>query len=584
MLSITDRVLLMIRNLPVTFWSLLFLSLTACTSRTGETSSIATDSVTVMKGQTAFLQNCSACHNFRQDGIGPQLGGITQKVSAEWIKNFIKNPQEMINAGDEHAQNLYKKYNTVMPSFGHLAEEDLQGIVAFLNTQKSTEQHNETGGIEPLKNPIPDTIKLSDLVVGLKLVTQIPASDEKSPLTRITKLDFQPNTDKLFILDLRGKLYQLQNNKPMVYMDMAKVKTAFVNKPGLATGFGSFAFHPDFAKNGLLYTTHTEPPATAKADFGYADSIKVTLQWVLSEWKTETPEALPFSGKSRELLRVNVVSGIHGVQEITFNPLAKPRDEDYGLLYIGIGDGGSVENGFPFLAHSTDKVWGSILRIDPAGNNSANGRYGIPKGNPFVKMKKSVNMLGEIYAYGFRNPHRITWSQSGLLLSCNVGHGNIESLDIILPGHDYGWPIREGNFVLNPFGDMNKIYPLPSDDEIYNITYPVAEYDHDEGKAISGGFEYTGTSLPLLKGKYFFGDIPIGRLFFVDVADLKLGSQAVIKEWKVSLDGKVKSLADITGSQRVDLHFGKDRQGELYIMTKPDGKVYKLASAAIKHQ
>jgi glucose/arabinose dehydrogenase/cytochrome c2 len=547
-----------------------------------DTVSIATDSTSIVNGQTVFLQTCSACHNFRQDGIGPQLGGITEKASVEWIKSFIKDPQGMIKSGDERAETLFKKYNTVMPSFGHLTEDDLQGIIAFLNIQKSTEQHDEAGGIGSLKNPIPDSIKLSDLVVGLKLVTQIPASDEKTPLTRITKLDFQPNTNKLFVVDLRGKLYQLQGEKPMVYMDMAKVKAAFVNKPGLATGFGSFAFHPDFAKNGLLYTTHTEPPATAKADFGYVDSIKVTLQWVLSEWKTETPDAFPFSGKSRELLRVNVVSGIHGVQEITFDPLAKPGDEDYGLLYIGIGDGGSVENGFPFLAHSTDKVWGSILRIDPAGHNSANGKYGIPKNNPSVKRNGNSKMLGEIYAYGFRNPHRITWSKSGLMLSCNVGHGNIEALNIILPGHDYGWPIREGSFVLNPLGDMNKIYPLPSDDSIYNITYPVAQYDHDEGKAISGGFEYTGASLPILNGKYFFGDIPIGRLFYVEVADLKLGNQAVIKEWKVSIDGKIKSLAEITGSQRVDLHFGRDRQGELYMMTKPDGKVYKLASAAAR--
>ena len=161
-------------------------------------------------------------------------------------------------------------------------------------------------------------------------------------------------------------------------MDMAKLKPKFINEPGLATGFGSFAFHPDFAKNGLLYTTHTEAPNSGKADFTYADSIKVTLQWVLTEWKADDPNAPTFSGTSRELLRVNMVSGIHGVQEITFNPLAKPGDEDYGLLYIGIGDGGAVEEGYPFIAHSKEKIWGTIIRIDPAGRNSANGQYGIP--------------------------------------------------------------------------------------------------------------------------------------------------------------------------------------------------------------
>ena len=104
----------------------------------------------------------------------------------------------------------------------------------------------------------------------------------------------------------------------MVYMDMAKLKPKFINEPGLATGFGSFAFHPDFAKNGLLYTTHTEAPGSGKADFGYADSIKVTVQWVLTEWKTKNPGAATFSGTSRELFRVNMVTGIHGVQEINF--------------------------------------------------------------------------------------------------------------------------------------------------------------------------------------------------------------------------------------------------------------------------
>ena len=103
----------------------------------------------------------------------------------------------------------------------------------------------------------------------------------------------------------------------MLYLDMVKEKPKFIHRPGLATGFGSFAFHPEFQKNGLLYTTHVESPGSGKADFAYNDSIKVTLQWVLSEWKTETPNAFPFTGKSRELLRVNMVGSFHGVQEIT---------------------------------------------------------------------------------------------------------------------------------------------------------------------------------------------------------------------------------------------------------------------------
>src|SRR5690606_29564350 len=104
----------------------------------------------------------------------------------------------------------------------------------------------------------------------------------------------------------------------------------------------------------------------------------VTLQWVLTEWKTENPNAPVFSGSGRELLRINMVHRFHGMQEIAFNPVSKPGDDDYGLLYITIGDGGSVEFGYPVLVHSTEKIWGTIGRIDPAGNNSRNGQYGIP--------------------------------------------------------------------------------------------------------------------------------------------------------------------------------------------------------------
>ncbi len=72
---------------------------------------ISADSIIIAKGETAFNRYCSGCHNFRQDGIGPQLGGLTTKVTAEWIQHFIKDPQRVINSGDERAKQLYKKYN-----------------------------------------------------------------------------------------------------------------------------------------------------------------------------------------------------------------------------------------------------------------------------------------------------------------------------------------------------------------------------------------------------------------------------------------------------------------------------------------
>ncbi|MEO6327279.1 MAG: PQQ-dependent sugar dehydrogenase [Ginsengibacter sp.] len=543
---------------------------------------ISTDSAVIAKGKASFDLNCSGCHNFLRDAIGPQLGGLTREVSPQWIQHFVRNPKQVIDSGDIRAQKLFKKYKAVMPSFTTYTDKEIDEIIAFINTHEKPQQQVAAAYGKELLNPIPGSITASGLVVALQLLTKVPPSSDngKLPLTRITKLDFQPGNSASFVLDLRGKLYKLGNNsKPSVYMDMAKLKSNFINEPGKATGFGSFAFHPEFEKNGLFYTTHSEATGSAKADFGYADSIKITLQWVVTEWKTNQPKASVFTGKSRELFRVNMVSGIHGIQEIAFNPTAHKGSEDYGLLYICIGDGGCTENGYPLLAHSKEKIWGTILRIDPMGKNSANGQYGIPVNNPFTSNKKS---LAEIYAYGFRNPHRITWSKSGEMLACNIGHSNIEAIDIIKPGNDYGWPLREGIFVINPSGDLTKVYSLPPDDASYNITYPVAQYDHDEGKAICGGFEYHGSKIPELNGKYLFGDIPTGRLFYVNMADLKPGKQAVIKEWKVSFMGIQKTLTQLCGTERVDLHFGQDNAGELYILTKPDGKVYKLRSATDK--
>lgn len=560
---------------------LTFLFITASSSTSpGGNREIVKDSTKAEKGEAIFNRFCVGCHNFRQDGIGPQLGGISKLRTETWIQNFIQDPQKVFNSGDQRAKQLYQKYKTVMPSFTNFTTGELNAITAFLNTQQAPAIIVEEEGALP--NPIPDAIKLSNVVVAVKLVAQFPASSEngKPPLARITKLDFQPNTAGLFVLDLRGKLFKLTGNKPAVYMDMVALKPKFIDKPGLATGFGSFAFHPQFIKNGLVYTTHCEPARSAKADFGFDDSIKVTLQWVLTEWKADDSKASVFAGRGREILRVNMVAGNHGVQEITFNPLAKPGEEDFGLLYIGIGDGGSVENGFAMLAHNPERIWGTILRINPTGSNSANGQYGIPQGNPFVS-NTATKKHPENYAVGFRNPHRITWTRKNKMLVCNIGHGSIESVNLVVKGHDYGWPIREGNFMVNPVGNLNKVYPLPLDDSNFHVTYPVAQYDHDEGNAISGGYEYWGSKVAQLKGKFLFGDILQGRLFYTDVADLEQGRQAIVKEWKVSLDGSTKSLKEICGNKRVDLHFGRDSDGELYIMTKTDGKLYKLVSSSL---
>ncbi|MEI9921615.1 MAG: PQQ-dependent sugar dehydrogenase [Bacteroidota bacterium] len=488
------------------------------------------------KGEALFTKNCTSCHNFQTNSIGPLLGGVTDRLSVEQIHQSIRNPKG------------------TMPSFKHFGDDDIDNIIAYLRTKPAPPKKEFTPDGTELKDPIPEKIQMSDLVIDIHPVATIPPSSKEGQKTRICKLDYRPDTKETFVLDLRGKLYRLAGDGPKVYLDLAKEFPKFIDKPGLATGFGSFAFHPGFAKNGLLYTTHTESPGSGVTDFAYADSIKVTLQWVLSEWK---------DGKHRELFRANMVQQIHGVQEIAFNPLAKPGDEDYGLLYIGVGDGGAVEIGYPFIAHNVNNIWGSILRIDPQGNNSKNHKYGIPKSNPFDN---------EVFAVGFRNPHRISWSKKGEMIVSNVGHRNIESLYVVTKGHDYGWPEREGGFKLRYYESMDFVYPK---DTTKNIALPFAQYDHDEGNAISGGYEYWGNKIKPLVGKYVFGDIVNGRVFYVEMSDVEKG-EAPIKQLQLRLNGEKKTLRELTGEDKVDVRFGRDHSGELYILTKPDGKVYGI--------
>jgi glucose/arabinose dehydrogenase/mono/diheme cytochrome c family protein len=537
---------------------------------------ILIDSAAVAVGKNIFDQNCIACHTMEHDGIGPALGGITEDVSAGWIKDFIKNPGAVIESGDERGKALFAKYNTIMPSFSYYKEEEIDGIIAYLHTQGAKKKKIVVAGnAKALEDPIPYGIAMSDLVVNLELLTQMPATSEQKPLTRITKYYSRPDTKEFYVLDLRGKLYRLTNDKPEVYMDLAALVSKFINAPGHATGFGSFAFHPGFAKNGLLYTTHTEEAGSAEADFYYEDSLNVKLQWVISEWTTAQPAAFPFSGKRRELFRVNMFGQSHGVQEITFNPQARQGEEDYGLLYIGIGDGGSAENGVLHINKGPENIWSSIIRIDPAGRNSANGNYGIPESNPFVN-SDNPKALGEVYAFGFRNPHRISWTKTGMMLASNIGQHGIEELNLILPGHDYGWPTREGRFVIHLKESTRFLYPLAAGDDERNLDYPVLEYDHDEGAAIIGGYEYQGETIPVLKGKYLFGDMVNGRLFYVNVDGLAPGQTTPMKEFRIALNGKITSFKELCDDDRLSMRFGQDHLGEIYVSTMPDGKIYKM--------
>ena len=549
--------------LPITFLALLFVS---CSQEKKEFGvEISTDASQITKGKQLFEQYCSSCHQFDKDAIGPNLSGLTRQVETTWIREFIKNPAAALERKDARAVSLFEKYRTQMPSYPQLEEGDLDALLSYLHTF-STAPIPMSG--DTTSNLIPKKVQDSGIRLELELFAQLPPSDSKPPLAKMTKMEPIPGTSRLMINDQRVGLYELVNGKPELYLNIVAERPLLVSQPGWATGLGSFAFHPEFEKNGLFYTSHTEKGLVATADVGYTDSLEVFMQWVLTEWKASDPKAKTFKGTSRELLRVNNASQAHGMQELTFNPNAKKGlDEDYGLLYMGYGDGGTAEKGYPQISnHQGRGMYSGIWRIDPLGTSGRSGKYGIPASNPFAKSKDKAR---ELYAYGFRNPNRVFWDESGRLFATDIGQHSIEEINRIEAGQFYGWPIREGRFVINPYGSFRSLYPLPAGDEDLGIRYPFLQLEHDELVAIIGGYVVSSGAL---KGKFAFGDVPSGRLFFVDLnVD---NSQA--QTWGIRYQGKEMSLKGLVGQDRVDLKFGIDAKKQLYLMSKTSGAVYRV--------
>lgn len=520
----------------------------------------------IQEGEKLFAKYCSACHNFKNVGIGPNLNGITNNVPTKWIKDFITNPTLMLEKGDKRALELFEKYPSPMPKFDYLESEELESLLAYMHTFNDTTLE-DSPNISALSDPIEDTLQFTPLIAELTFLAQVPASSESSPLARINKIACETGNGRLFINDLRGILYEVRKNNIVPYMSLKDLEPNFIDEPGLGTGFGSFAFHPNFIENGLLYTTHSEPSLTKKADFTYNDSISKGIQWVLKEWKISDINSNIFSGEGREIMRVDFFGTIHGMQEIAFNKTAEISSKDYGNLYICLGDGASTENGFKEISyHNGQKIWSSILRIDPLGTNSSNGAYGIPNDNPFKNQK---GFAEEIWAYGFRNPNKLSWDKAGNLYTSDIGHNQIEEINLVEPGGFYGWPIREGTFVLNPDKRMDEIFPLPVKDTIYNVSYPLIQYDHSEGAAVSGGYNVLNG---IFKDKYIFGDIPTGNVY---LSDFNTNS---LNKLKVSIKDSIKTFKELTGSNRVDLRFGQGCNGTFYFFTKADGKIYVLSN------
>lgn len=472
-------------------------------------------------------------------------------------------------------------------------------------------------------NPIPGRIEKRGLAVEIVNVVRLPdtrgirpADEDVSPAgwARVSYVRELPD-GRRFANDSRGFLYLIdKSNQPHIYADVSEAfPNGIYNR--LESGFIGFVFHPEFTKNGLFYTVHSEkgPGNPKKPDFipiGYG--LKdVTYHNVVTEWHATDPSANTFKGTRRELLReAHVVANLtHPMGAVEFNPTAKPGDADYGLLYTsgsdhGFSNGGGPNASNPPQTQRLDSIIGAILRIDPRSPSVTHGvkglgDYTIPMANKFAA-DGDPNTLGEIYAYGFRNAHRLSWDpMDGTMFASDIGMDQVEEINIVHNGGNYGWMKREGIWENGRVrgGALNELYPLPLeilDGRVKDgFIYPVAMYDHDEGRSVTDGFAYYGR-IPQLRGKFVFGDIFAGRIFASDLAAMKKADDGIpqtvapIEEVQLYVRDESGKRVDVTlqglidktmGAKisRADLHISRSRDGELFITSRQDGMIRMLA-------
>lgn len=415
-------------------------------------------------------------------------------------------------------------------------------------------------------------------VMPLALQDPIPAPIEKGPI----HIELEPvavgltapnwgaaapgDDDRLFVADQNGVLWAIDlatGIKTVFHNISGRLISLGIGGPGTydERGFLGFAFHPNYASNGLLYT-YTSEPNNGPADFSTipigrtANHQSVIIEWTVPN--PTNPSSVVDPNSAREVLRIDQPQFNHNGGALSFGP--------DGMLYIALGDGGSADDhdarsntANPVIGHgcigngqNLETVLGSILRIDPLGNNSANGRYGIPQDNPYVGSAG----VDEIFASGFRNPFRLSFdSATGDLYVGDVGQNHIEEIDIVISGGNYGWNYKEGSFYFVTNGNQAGYATDMPLDVPAGLIDPIAEYDHDEGRAVVGGFVYRGSKIPALHGRYVFGEFAStfnndGRLFYLDASN-------TIKEFE---------LVGQSALGNALMGFGQDAAGELYVL------------------
>ncbi len=350
-------------------------------------------------------------------------------------------------------------------------------------------------------------------------------------------------------------------------------------------GFLGAAFSPDFNNVGTAgyrkFYSYTSEMKSGSADF-FNPEIGATggdHQSVIREWTANAAgTAIDTSIASRVVMRIAEPQSNHNGGALMFSPV-----DNY--LYVSLGDGGGGNDNNNGVSSTTDghtnspgaglahgnaqdktQILGKIIRIkptidaDPNTTLSVNGKYRVPNSNPFAGATAG---LDEVFAYGLRNPFRVSFdlgssladSNRGRLFAGDVGQGAREEIDMITSGGNYGWVIKEGTIDTSGVGP----YSDPG-----NLIRPIAEYTHSDGIAVIGGFVYRGSSIPALQGKYVFGEYFLsgtgGRLFYTDSTTPASGLNTIF-QFRIDPTGDA-----LPGSSNRLVGFGEDSNGELYAM------------------
>lgn len=454
------------------------------------------------------------------------------------------------------------------------------------------------GPQEPLppgqtNDPFPQPIARDEGVITVTLREFATLPEINGVPARLMTLVDEPSSKRLFVSDMHGLLYTVSADGKVVtpYLDLRDAKWGVaVNAQGRERGLQSFVLHPEFAQPGRRgfgkFYTYTDSSNQAPTPDFTTPNPTSTHDTVLHEWTAKTPGAAAYDGAPpRELIRMRQPYANHNGGMVAFNPTARPGNADFGLLYVGVADGGS--GGDPMsLAQNLGSLFGKIIRIDPLGTDGRGGRYGIPASNPFLKTPAA---LPEIYAYGIRNAQRFAWdSRNGAMFLTDIGQNIVEEVSPVRAGANLGWNTWEGSY--RYVSQRAVITEAPRSDP--NVVYPIVEWGQldplllpNTSSAAVGLVVYRSATIPQLTNRIVFSDMPSGEVFHVSADQLPNGGQDPIRRvlFRTAAGAAPRTFLQIVqektvaqGKQpaaRADLRFDASASGQIFLLNKADGTI-----------